>query len=871
MGERSTRFVVAAMVVALTTGGGNLSGQIMPEVETGLWFVELETAVDTFRARAKDSRIEFSERYVYQRLWRGLSVQASEDAASAIGRLSGVKAVYPVLLMDRGPVDATTPELIHALAMTGADLAQSDLGLTGAGVKVGVIDSGIDYHHPDLGGGFGPGYRVVTGYDFVGDRYNAAVSGGPRIPHPDNDPDDCDGHGTHVAGIIGASGDPAAGGALGVAPGVTFGAYRVFGCEGVTTADIVVAAMERALADGMHVVNMSLAAGFQTWPQYPTSAAADALVDAGVVVVAAIGNNGANGVYSAASPGVGRKVIGVASFENSHIELPFFTVSPGATPFGYLQATAAPAAPTTGDAPLARTGTTGSTADACLVKDSEGNLVSPLPSGSLAGHVALIRRGTCTFYEKSVNAEAAGAVGVVLYNNAAGFLFATVAPPAGAPPVTIPVVTIQAGDGAEIDGRIAAGPTTLTWTGQRGVFANPTSGRASPFSSYGLTAELALKPNLGAPGGFIRSTLPLEIGGYGTASGTSMASPHVAGAVALYLEAHPTASPAAVQTALQNSADPVPFSIFSNRDAVHLQGAGMVDIDDAITATTTVTPSELSVGEGTTAKIFTLTIANEGADPVTYALSHVPALMTHSSTFAPGIATNAAAVGFSAASVDVPGGESASFNVSITPPGVNRSVYGGSLVVSGGGRVYRVPYAGFAGDYQSIQVLAPGGCPLSPFPGIFKRGGETVCVAATETSPAVLLAGAFTRQTEGALFNVEDRTDRPVILYHRAHQSRRLEIRAINMATNESHLVAFADYLTRNATNGVGGFFTYTWDGKRLVTNPAGRVHRSEVPEGSYQLQIVVTKALAEPGNPAHIETWNSPTIYIARVAETTP
>jgi hypothetical protein len=201
---------------------------------------------------------------------------------------------------------------------------------------------------------------------------------------------------------------------------------------------------------------------------------------------------------------------------------------------------------------------------------------------------------------------------------------------------------------------------------------------------------------------------------------------------------------------------------------------------------------------------------------------------------------------------------------------VSRSVYGGSLVVSGD-RVYRVPYAGFGGDYQSIQVLAPGGCPLSPFPGLFKRGGETVCVAATATAPAVKLDGAFTPQAEGAIFNVEDRTDRPVILYHRAHQSRRLEIRAVSVATGESHLVAYADYVTRNATNGLAGFSAYAWDGKQLQTNASGRVRRIELPDGAYTLQIVVTKALAEEGNPAHIETWSSPTIYIARVPLTTP
>jgi hypothetical protein len=134
---------------------------------------------------------------------------------------------------------------------------------------------------------------------------------------------------------------------------------------------------------------------------------------------------------------------------------------------------------------------------------------------------------------------------------------------------------------------------------------------------------------------------------------------------------------------------------------------------------------------------------------------------------------------------------------------------------------------------------------------------------------------AVTRQSEGATFNVEDRTDRPVILYHRAHQSRRLEIRALDVATNQSYLVAYSDYVSRNATNGAslasGGFNTYTWDGKRLNANAIGKTQRVELPAGAYKLQIVVTKALAEPNNANHIETWTSPTIVITRVPLTTP
>jgi subtilisin family serine protease len=866
--KRRAVLACAIWVLLGMCGGGVQAAQDIPDGEsTGRWFVQLDGSADAFRAKAAASGVELKERYVYNRIWKGLSVEATAEAVSLIGKIPGVVAVFPVLTVERPPVEQASPELAFALAMTGADVAQSDLGLTGAGVKVGVMDTGIDYHHPDLGGGFGPGYRVVTGYDFVGDRYDAGGSGGALIPHPDGDPDDCGGHGTHVAGIIGADGDPDAGGARGVAPGVTFGAYRVFGCDGSTDADIMLAAMERALADGMQVLNISIGAAFQTWPQYPTAVGADALVAAGMVVVTSIGNSGASGVYSAGAPGVGRNVIGVASFDNSHLVRPIFTVSPDAREFGYNQATAAPEAFTEGVFPMARTGTATSAADACAA----------LPAGSLTGKVALIRRGTCSFYIKSKNAEAAGAAAVVIYNNVAALQNITVAPPTEAdPPVEIPVVSISGTDGGVLDGRIAAGPVNLTWTAETRAFSNPTGGLASAFTSFGLNAELTLKPDIGAPGGVIRSTYPLEEGGYARLSGTSMASPHVAGAAALFLEAHPAASPADVRTALQNSADPKPWSGnpgLGLLEFVHRQGAGMVDVDDAVLATTTVTPSKLSLGEGTNAtpKAVALTIANHGSGPVTYSLSHQSALATGGSTFAPGAFTTAATASFSPASVTVAAGGSETVNVILTPPATAGRVYGGYLVVTpaGGGQPLRVPYAGFSGDYQTIQVLAPGGCAMSAFPGIFKRGGETVCTAATPTTAAVKLDIAVTRQTEGATFNIEDRTDRPVILYHRAHQSRRIEIRAIDVATNESYLVAASDYLSRNAANGVsfvaGGFSTFTWDGKRIFTNAAGKVQRKELPDGAYRLQLVVTKALAEPNNPAHIETWTSPTIFITR------
>ena len=145
-------------------------------------------------------------------------------------------------------------------------------------------------------------------------------------------------------------------------------------------------AMEMALDNKADVLNMSIGSAL-TWPQYPTAKGADRLVKHGVVVVASIGNDGALGLYAASAPGIGKDVIGVASFDNSHANLIAFTISPDGAKIGYLAGAGAPTPPVTGSFPMARTGTPTSTNDGC----------SPLAPGSLTGKVALIRRGTCLF------------------------------------------------------------------------------------------------------------------------------------------------------------------------------------------------------------------------------------------------------------------------------------------------------------------------------------------------------------------------------------------------------------------------------------------------------------------------------------------
>jgi subtilisin family serine protease len=598
----------------------------------------------------------------------------------------------------------------------------------------------------------------------------------------------------------------------------------------------------------MQVINQSIGSARQ-WPQYPTAQAATRMVNKGIVMVASIGNNGPGGttpdaLFAAGAPGVGDKVIGVGSFDNAQRA---FTV--GGTPYGYNQATASPIAPSTGSLPMAKTGTPTTLNDAC----------SALPAGSLTGKAVLIRRGTCSFYIKATNAQDAGAAAVVLYNNVAGALNPTVAPsPPGSPPVTIPVVAITAAQGATLDGLIAAGPTTLTWTADYVSWPYGTGGLISGFSSFGLTAELALKPNISAPGGGIYSTYPLEQGGYATLSGTSMSSPHVAGGVALVLEARPNIPSNAMCERLQNSADPRNWSgnpALGFLDYSHRQGAGMLDIMGTVQATTVIEPSQLSVGESEFGPVTrTLMINNEGSSPVTYNLTHVPAMATGPNTQTgasyniTGTFSAPATVAFSAPSVTVPPGGSAMVDVTIAPDATlpDRSIYGGYIVFTpqGGGAVYRVPFAGFKGDYQSTQVLTP---TALGFPWLAQVVGSSY----------------VNRNATGATYTMVG-SDIPYFLMHLDHLSRRIRLEAFDAKTGKAwHRVSDDAYVTRNSAP--GSFFAFTWNGTTFTGKGKNASQWYQVPNGRYIVKVSVLKALGDENNPAHWETWTSAVITIAR------
>lgn len=849
-----------------------------PSVAEGGSLQAVQSQRAQFLADADEAGVEVEVTSEFSTLWSGVTVMADDASLTTLASSDAVEAIFPVGIIDapERPEQADyAPELSTAVGMTGVDVVQSELGFTGEGVRIGIIDSGVDYDHPDFGGSGEPGgttfptERVAFGYDFVGDSFNASPSAGANYqpkPFPDGDPDDCGGHGTHVAGISSANGE-----VTGVAPDSTIGAYRVFGCSGSTTADIMLRAMEQSLEDEMDVVNLSIGSAFSAWAEYPTARATDALAREGVVVVASIGNSGANGLHSAGAPGVGRDTIGVGSVDNVAYEANFGTDDEG-NEIPYTVGTPAPEPP----AP----GTTGDVV--AVIPPAEENQAcaanpfTPEQIAQIEGNWLLLKRGGCTFHTKANAGQQAGAAGVILYNNVAGAFNPSLT---GEPPITVPVIAITQADGARMAERSLAGED-VTFTFEEGTtrVPSPTGGLMSAFSSFGTMADTTFKPDLSAPGGQIYSTYPLEIQPYATLSGTSMSAPHVAGAVALMLEAEPDLGVEEVKLRLQSTSTQLPLSV--NRGAglevVHRQGAGMIQVDDAILADVVVQPGLVQLGQQLAGETSTqtVTVRNLSDSPKTFAVEHVPAIGTYGTS-------NDWYYGFAEAAVQhpdvvrVPVGGSAQVELTITSPAADDAgvapIYGGYVhLTSGAGddaEVYSIAYGGFAQDLQDIEVLA------DQIDGERNVTQELPALGFVETCDTWL---GITCYDEDAVYGFVDgyrsfsmtQQDHPNFLVHFEHQARNMEWEVFEAnedgtAGESLGTAASVDYLGRSASR--NAFTAYPWDG--MVINEDGA--RVRVASGDYVMQIRVTKASAwNDDREAGVETYTSQAFGIDWSAE---
>jgi subtilisin family serine protease len=613
--------------------------------------------MDALQARGVVATELFRTQKVYNGIWlRGVDVKDLEKLAST----PGVKALHPIIPKT---IDNTT-----SVPLIGAPQVWGGLGTyQGSGIKIGIIDTGIDYAHTNFGGagtypGTFPSVKVVGGWDFAGDAYNADPTSPTYspIPVPDPDPMDCNGHGSHVAGTAAGYGVKADGNTYvesgldtysalrtlstnayaskfrigpGVAPKADLYALRIFGCAGST--DLTELAIEWAmdpngdgnLSDHLDVINMSLGSGFGS--EYDTSAvASNNAAQAGVVVVAAAGNK--NDVYYITdAPAVASYAISVASSVDSGAVVSAFEVTATTAPSPLTPVGKYPAS-------LAQFGPQTFSQAGNLAYYSTTDIgCAAYPAGTFTGKIALISRGTCTFVVKVKNAQNAGALGVLIVNNINTFP----ATMGGADAtITIPTMMTTLAIGQSLKTDMAVGTVTvLLTTAYRDAFVmtDPTIvDTVSSFSSRGpARAGTLLKPDITAPGDTIFSTAN-GTGNKGTSfNGTSMATPHVAGVMALLKQMHPTWTVPELKALAMNTAtnDLWTSTAHTAKHTPTRVGAGRVNVANAtltsVIAYNTANPElvSLSFGEqavlGTQSFVMSITIKNTGVASADYNVS----------------------------------------------------------------------------------------------------------------------------------------------------------------------------------------------------------------------------------------------------------
>lgn len=493
-------------------------------------------------------------------------------------------------------------------------------GHTGKGIKIAVIDSGVDYNHPALGGCFGKDCLISFGYDLVGDDY-----GGGKPPKPDDDPMDCGGHGTHVTGIIAAQKNPL--GFTGVAPEATMGHYRVFGCSGGTGGDILMKAAAMAAESGANIITASLGAP-GGWTRDGWSELLSRLAKKGIISTVAAGNSGGAGALYSSHTANGANVLSIASYdstETTSILLASESSTEGGEKVKFGYAAGDPKEWKNMTLPLW-------TGNFDVTKPDDACKPYPDDTPDLSGHAVLIRRGTCPFTDKAKNAAAKGAKYIIMYNNAPGAFgigvgeikeikaAAMVTPGVGE-------AWVKSLEGQKKVTVIMAAPDAA----ERIISVDKnkvTGGALSGFTSWGPTLEMNVKPQFGGPGGNILSTLPLKIGGYGVASGTSMSTPMLAGVVALVQQARGgKVDPIAMRNMLSGTANPQLFNPGNGFEKmlapVAQQGAGLVQAWDAAYSRTVLEPSSLSFNDtANMPKELEFKIVNNGEEAVEYTISH---------------------------------------------------------------------------------------------------------------------------------------------------------------------------------------------------------------------------------------------------------
>ncbi len=497
----------------------------------------------------------------------------------------------------------------NSVSFIGANSVHLE-GIRGQGMKVGIIDTGIDYTHamlggsgsaddyknnnPDLPNSAFPNTKVVGGIDLVGTKYNSASANfDERIPKPDANPLDQGGHGSHVAGTVAGIGD-GVNTYSGVAPEALLYAIKVFGADGSTNDDVVISGLEYAadpngdlkLDDQLDVVNMSLGSEFGTSHTLYREAVAN-LSGAGTVVVASAGNSGAE-AHIVGAPSVSEEAVSVAaSVDSMDHNWKFSTIK-------FISADQTSMISELIEGPVSK--------KVSELGDIQGSLVfvglanedfSTELAEKLKGHVALIDRGVVTFAEKMNRVAKAGAIGAIVVNNQEGEAFSM---GGGEQPVEIPAVMITKSLGLQIKEKMQSGEVAVHFKNDEKIEKPELIDNITGFSSQGPRSEDALiKPEIAAPGQNIISAA-MGKGKLGVEmSGTSMSGPHIAGVMALLKQSHKDLTSKELKSLLMGTAKTIQDA---KKQDYHVSrmGAGRVQVEKAVHSKLVATEVGISLG-----------------------------------------------------------------------------------------------------------------------------------------------------------------------------------------------------------------------------------------------------------------------------------